>query len=165
MGNVEITLGVKSILTPTLPEQLGFEATHVYQIDYTDVNTGGGSTDTETVKLMDTPAEWAITHSLAYVATAFAGTGAFAMEVGTNSTANNFLASTSVMTAGPIVSAIGCAPQTLAGSFGTASDVLEALFTNSSSGSPSALSAGRVFIFLRLIDLTGYKAIAGANKE
>jgi len=167
MADTATTLGVKNILTPLLPEQVGFEATHVYQIDYTDVNTGSGSTDTETVKLMDTPAEWMVTHCVVFVATAFAGAGSqvFNLLVGTDGDPNNFITSTDVFTAGPIVSAVGGAPITLTGSFGTASDVIRATFTNVTAGAPDELTAGRLFIYIRLIDFTNYVSIAGANKE
>ena len=84
------------------------------------------------------------------VTTAFAGTGALAVEVGTDGDPNNFITSTSVAAVGPIIAAIGAAPVTLAGTFAAASDVIEALFTNSSSGSPSALTAGECDIYIAM---------------
>ena len=88
--------------------------------------------------------------ALGNVTTACAGTGALAIEVGTDGDPNNFITSTSVAAVGPIITGAGAAPTTLAGTFAAASDALEALFTNSSSGSPSALTAGECDIYLAM---------------
>ena len=149
MSNIDVTLSSarKSILSNQERAQ-GF--THKYNIKFTDIDEGGGSSDTVTVALGDTPTDFVITKALVNVTTAFAGTGALALEVGTNGDANNFITSTSVLTAGPIIASAGAIVKTLAGSFAAASDALEVLFTNSSSGSPSALSAGELDIYLSM---------------
>ena len=103
-----------------------------------------------TVSLGSTPTDFVITKALVNVPTAFAGTGALALEVGTDGDPNNFITSTSVAAVGPIITGAGAAPTTLAGAFAAAADALEALFTNSSSGSPSALTAGECDIYLAM---------------
>ena len=149
MANTAVTLpsARKSVLSNQERAQ-GF--THKFKVLFTDVDEGGGSSDTVTVTLGNTPTDFVITKALVNVTTAFAGTGAFAIEVGTDGDPNNFITSTSVATAGPIISEVGASVKTLAGSFAAAADVLSAVFTNSSSGSPSALSAGELDIYLSI---------------
>ena len=152
MANTAVTLpdARKSVLSNQERAQ-GF--THKFKVLYTDVDEGGGSSDTVTVTLGNTPTDFIITKALVNVSTAYAGTGAIAIEVGTDGDPNNFISSTSVLTAGPIIVGAGAAVKTLAGSFAAASDVLSAVFTNSSSGSPSALSAGELDIYLAMHDV------------
>ena len=152
MANTAVTLpdARKSVLSNQERAQ-GF--THKFKVLYTDVDEGGGSSDTVTVTLGNTPTDFIITKALVNVSTAYAGTGAMAIEVGTDGDPNNFISSTSVLTAGPIIVGAGAAVKTLAGSFAAASDVLSAVFTNSSSGSPSALSAGELDIYLAMHDV------------
>ena len=127
---------------------MGF--THKYTIKYTDIDEGSGSSDTVTVTLGATPTDFVISKAMVNVTTAMAGTGALTIQVGTDGDPNNFITATSVAAVGPIISAVGAAPVTLAGTFAAASDQLEALFTNSSSGSPSALTAGELDIYLAM---------------
>ena len=95
--------------------------THKYTIKFTDIDEGSGSSDTVTVTLGATPTDFVISKAMV-----------------------------NVTAVGPIISAIGAAPVTLAGTFAAASDQIEALFTNSSSGSPSALTAGELDIYLAM---------------
>ena len=149
MANTDVTLdnARKSVLSNQERAQ-GF--THKYTIKFTDIDEGGGSSDTVTVALGATPTDFIITKAMVNITTAFAGTGGLSIQVGTDGDPNNFITATSVLTAGPLISAICAAPVTLAGTFAVASDALEALFTNSSSGSPSALSAGELDIYLAM---------------
>ena len=149
MANTAVTLPAarKSVLSNQERAQ-GF--THKFKVLFTDIDEGGGASDTVTVTLGNTPTDFIITKALVNVTTAMAGTGAIAIEVGTDGDPNNFITSTSVATAGPIISETGANVKTLAGSFAAASDVLSAVFTNSSSGSPSALSAGELDIYLAM---------------
>ena len=149
MANTDVTLdnARKSVLSNQERAQ-GF--THKYTIKYTDIDEGSGSSDTVTVSLGDTPTDFVISKTLVNTRVAFAGTGGLSIQVGTDGDPNNFITATSVLTAGPLISAAGAAPVTLAGTFAVASDALEALFTNSSSGSPSALTAGELDIYLAM---------------
>ena len=149
MANTDVTLpnARKSVLSNQERAQ-GF--THKYTIKFTDIDEGSGSSDTVTVTLGATPTDFVISKAMVNVTTAMAGTGALTIQVGTDGDPNNFITATSVAAVGPIISAVGAAPVTLAGTFAAASDQLEALFTNSSSGSPSALTAGELDIYLAM---------------
>jgi len=149
MANTDVTLDSarKDVLSNQERAQ-GY--THKYKIKYTDIDEGSGSSDTVTVSLGDTPTDFVISKTMVNVTTAFAGTGALAIEVGTDDDPNNFITSTSVAAVGPIITGAGAAPTTLAGTFAAASNALEAKFTNSSSGSPSALTAGELDIYLAM---------------
>ena len=152
MANTDVTLGDtrKTVLSNQERAQ-GY--THKWTIKYTDIDEGTGSSDTVTVTLGNTPTDFVISRAMVNVTTAFAGTGALAVEVGTDGDPNNFITSTSVAAAGPIITGAGATPTTLAGTFAAAADALEALFTNSSSGSPSALTAGELDIYLAMHDV------------
>ena len=149
MANTDVTLdnARKNVLSNQERAQ-GY--THKYTIKYTDIDEGSGSSDTVTVSLGDTPTDFVISKAMLNVTTAFAGTGALTVQIGTDGDPNNFITAITVMTAGPTISAAGAAPVTLVGTFAIASDALEALFTNSSSGSPSALTAGELDIYLAM---------------
>jgi len=149
MANTDVTLGnSRKVILSNQERAQGF--THKYTIKYTDIDEGTGSSDTVTVSLGSTPTDFIISKTMINVTTAFAGTGALVVEVGTDGDPNNFITSVTVMTAGPTISAAGGAPVTLAGTFAIASDALEAIFTNSSSGSPSALTAGERDVYLAM---------------
>lgn len=151
MANTDVTLGDtrKTVLSNQERAQ-GY--THKWTIKYTDIDEGSGSSDTVTVSLGDTLTDFVISKAMINVTTAFAGTGAMTVQVGTDGDPNNYITAITILTAGPTISAAGGAPATLAGSFAVAADDLEALFTNSSSGSPSALTAGEMDIYLAMHD-------------
>lgn len=143
----------KTKVVPLLEQETartGF--THKFVIDYTDTNTGTGSTDTETVTLGTTPAKWVCTHALVNVTTAFAGTTAFTMSVGFGSNVLAAFADTTVKTAG-ILTVAGTGVVTASTSTGTSAVAIKAVFTNATGGSPSALTAGQVVVYLRLLDV------------
>jgi len=149
MANTDVTL--PSARKSTLSNQARAQGfTHKFKILYTDIDEGSGSSDTVTVSLGDTPTDFIVTKALINVTTAFAGTGAMTVQVGTDGDPNNYITATSILAVGPTIAGAGAAPVTLAGSFAAASDALEALFTNSSSGSPSALTAGEMDIYLAI---------------
>jgi len=151
MANTDVTLGDtrKTVLSNQERAQ-GY--THKWTIKYTDIDEGSGSSDTVTVSLGDTLTDFVISKAMINVTTAFAGTGAMTVQVGTDGDPNNYITAITILTAGPTISGAGGAPATLAGSFAVAADALEALFTNSSSGSPSALTAGEMDIYLAMHD-------------
>ena len=149
MANTDVTLDSarKDVLSNQERAQ-GY--THKYKVLYTDIDEGSGSSDTVTVSLGDTPTDFIISKAMVNISTAFAGTGGLTIQVGTDGDPNNFITATSVLTAGPLITGAGAAPTTLAGTFAAASNALEAKFTNSSSGSPSALTAGELDIYLAM---------------
>ena len=149
MANTDVTLpsARKSVLSNQERAQ-GF--THKYKILFTDIDEGSGSSDTVTVALGNTPTDFVISKAMINVSTAMTGTGALAAELGTDDDPNNFIESTSVTAVGPIIAAQGAVPKTLAGTFAAAADALQIKFTNSSSGSPSALTAGELDVYLAM---------------
>ena len=147
MANTDVTLdnARKDVLSNQERAQ-GF--THKYKILYTDIDEGSGSTDTVTAVLGNTPTDFVVTKAMVNVTTAFAGTGGLSIQVGTAGDPNGFITATSVLTAGPIATQVGATTAAAAACIGTTAQVMEAFFTNSSSGSPSALSAGELDIYL-----------------
>lgn len=147
MANTDVTLG--SARKSTLSNQARAQGfTHKFKILYTDIDEGSGSTDTVTAVLGNTPTDFVVTKAVVNVTTAFAGTGGLTIQVGTAGDPNGFITATSVLTAGPIASQAGAATAAAASCVGTTAQVMEALFTNSSSGAPEDLSAGELDIYL-----------------
>lgn len=157
MANFAVTLP-KTRFTPlTLPERAnGY--THKFSVLYSDlaVAAATGSTDTITVTLgSGTPARFMVTQACAVIATLFTGTGALTVTAGSSGSATIFLPSTTVLSGSLIQATTG--PNTVAtpGScFGTSAIIPTAVFTNATSGSPSALTAGQLDIYLAILDLT-----------
>jgi hypothetical protein len=158
MANTDVTLATAVDTLSQQERSAGF--THKWVIDYTDIDEGTGSTDTVTAALGNTPTSFFVTKCIGYITTAFAngGSGTLTVQVGTDGDPNNYMAATALITtgtgttAGPIGAASGVIP-TLAGSAGTSSDVLEALFTNSVGDSPSTLTAGKLVILMQIAEI------------
>ena len=153
MANYTATLGDTRKTTLSNQERAqGF--THKYTIKYTDIDDDDASStgDTVTVALGNTPTDFVITKALVNVTTAFAGGGTLTIDVGTDGDEDNFISLKSVTSVGPIIELAGAAPVTMAGTYAAAADALEAHFINSSSASPSALSAGELDIYLAMYD-------------
>lgn len=125
--------------------------THKFKIKAADVAvaTATGATDTVTVTLGATPTTWYGDKALVVISTAFAGTTALSMSVGTTSSVTAFVNSTTVKTAG-VLTAVGAANANAAS--GSASVGLVAVFTNATGGSPSAITAGELDIYVGLKD-------------
>lgn len=149
MADTAVTIAGSRVI-PLSNQERGCHGYSVaYRVSYSDIAYGTGSTDTVTMTLGALPAKWVVDKAAVNVTTAFAGTTALAIIVGTTTTTNNFIASTSVLTAGLIQPSTGKnTVATIAGSTGTATKNLVATFTNSTGGSPSALTAGELFIYL-----------------
>ena len=156
MANETITLSNDYVHVLTENERAmngGF--THKFSIPYTEVaraTTATGSTDVVTINLPTSGTNFIVKNVMAYVRQAFAGAGGLALTVGTDDSANNFMTTASVLTTGPIVTGAGCVPTTLSGSFAAAANQLTATLTGSVSGSPSAVSAGQVDIYMALLN-------------
>lgn len=119
-----------------------------FKILFSDVAYGTGSSDTVTVTLGTTPATWVVTDAAVNVTTAFAGTTALTMTVGTTTSATAFIGSQSILTAG-VKSSATLATNAVSG---TAAVSLTAVLTNATGGSPSALTAGEMDIYLHLLN-------------
>ncbi|HYB97517.1 MAG TPA: hypothetical protein VEC57_00090 [Candidatus Limnocylindrales bacterium] len=122
-----------------------------YKVLFSDIAYGTGSTDTVTMTLGATPDKWVATNALANVTTAFAGTTAMTMIVGTTTSTNAFITAQSILTAGVKSGATGLSANAVSG---TASASMVATFTNATGGSPSALTAGELDIYLSILDTT-----------
>ena len=123
-----------------------------FKVLYTDIAYGSGATDTVTMTLGATPANWLIDKALVTIPTAFAGTGAMTITVGTTTSTAALISSTSILTAATLnqVSTVPVLTNTAA----TATKNLVATFTNATSGSPSALTAGELNIYLNVQDVS-----------
>lgn len=154
MADTAITIAKSRVNIESNPERLnGY--TNKYNVQYSDISYGSGSTDTVTLTLGTTPALWVCKSAVVNVTTAFAGTGALTIKVGTSGTADAFIAATSVLSAGLIQATNGAGSvNTPASSTSTSAATMKAVFTNATSGSPSALTAGALDIYLELIDLS-----------
>lgn len=124
--------------------------THKYNIKAADlaVATATGFTDVISVTLGALPAKWKVRAAGMNINTAVAGTTAMTVVVGTTTTTNAFITSQSVLTAAwlqgvPTLAAIVTA---------TATASMVAVFTNATSGSPSAITAGDLDIYLAIDD-------------
>lgn len=156
MADQAVTLSTSKVSKLTeneVSQNGGF--THRFEIDFTDINDSTFTTDgdTVTVTLPDTPADFVVTKALAQVVTAFATDGTLTVMAGTDGDPDNFITAVDAKTAGPKITAIGAAPTTLVGSFGTAADTLVARFTTqAATGAPADITAGKVVLLLGLID-------------
>lgn len=112
-----------------------------------------GSADSVIITLGNSPTKWYVDRAMVNVSTAFAGTTAMTIIVGSTSDDDAFVTSTSVMTAG-VIGTAGFAPVTVTNSSSTSAVSLQAKFTNATGGSPSALTAGALDIYLRVKDTT-----------
>ena len=156
MAALTATLSPTRVSPLTLPERL-LDFNVRYFIPYSDVALASATsaTDSLTFTLGTTPATWSVQGALAYIYPAFAGTTALTCTVGTSTTPSAFLASTSVLTAGTWQPANGAGSVTTpASAMGTAAINLVAVFTNATSGSMSALTAGGLEILLSVVDPT-----------
>lgn len=154
MANTAVTLGS----TYKYPLTLIGEAASGYNfkatIPYTQVNTGTGSSDTVTVTLGNTPAKWFIDKAVVNVTTAFTGTTAFSIIVGTTTTTNAIVASTDLIAGGAGIIPMASTVPISTNLKGTSALSLVATFTNATGGSPSAVTAGSLDIYLNIVDTT-----------
>lgn len=112
-----------------------------------------GSADSVIITLGNSPTKWYVDRAMVNVSTAFTGTTAMTIIVGSTSDDDAFVTSTSVLTAG-VIGTAGFAPVTVTNSSSTSAVSLQAKFTNATGGSPSALTAGALDIYLRIKDTT-----------
>ena len=151
MADTAITIA-KNRITPLLNPERHSGFTHKFKVKYTDINFGAGSTDTVTMTVTATPATWIVAQAMANVTTAFADTGAMTIQAG-GTTSTAFLAATSILTAGIIQPTNGVqSVNTPASSTATTAQTIKFIFTNATSGSPSALSAGEMDVYLTILD-------------
>jgi len=148
MADTPLTIARNRTTSLSLEEQArGFS--HKFNVQYSDIAYGSGATDTVTVTLGALPAFYAVDRALVAIRTAFAGTTAMTVVVGTTTSTNAFVTSQSILTAGALAGALS--PSSI--SSATATKNMVAVFTNATGGSPSALTAGNLDIYLNIIDV------------
>jgi hypothetical protein len=157
MANFNVTIPGANITPLITPEQVNdYTVRYVIPFSLLVATGSAGSTDTVTVLLGNTPANWYVSGAYAWLSTIFAGTtGGLSLEVGTTASAAAFLPNTTVLSGGFISASTG--PNTtavVASSSGATTTAINAIFTNSVSGGMTGLTAGSVEILLSVHDLT-----------
>lgn len=122
-----------------------------YRVLYSDILYGTGSTDTVSLTLGATPTNWYVDHAQVNVSTAFAGTTALTLAVGTTTTTTAFISAQDIKAKGQLEQ-VSTVP-VLTNATATAARNMVATFINADGGSPSALTAGQLDIFLRVVDV------------
>ena len=149
MADTAVTIARADTSQLSLQEQArGFS--HKFHVDYSDVAYGSGSSDTVTMTLGALPSNYVLNNALVNITTAFAGTTAFTVQVGTTTSSTALVTAQSVKTAGVLAGV----PTTATLIKATATANLVAVFTNATGGSPSALTAGALDIYLNIVDLS-----------
>jgi hypothetical protein len=149
MADTAVTIARADLSQLSLQEQArGFS--NKFHVDYSDVAYGSGASDTVTLTLGTLPSNFVINNALVNITTAFAGTTAFSVNIGTTSSTSALVTAQSVKTAGVLAGLATTATIVK----GTASVNLVATFTNATGGSPSALTAGSLDIYLNIVDLS-----------
>jgi hypothetical protein len=149
MADTAVTITRADLSQLSLHEQArGFS--NKFHVDYPDVALGTGASDTVTLTLGTLPSNFVINNALVNITTAFAGTTAFSVNIGTTSSTSALVTAQSVKTAGVLAGLLTNATIVK----GTASVNLVAIFTNATGGSPSALTAGALDIYLNIVDLS-----------
>ena len=149
MADTAVTIARADTSQLSLQEQSrGFS--NKFHGDYSDVALGAGASDTVTMTLGALPSNFVMNNALVNITTAFAGTTAFSVNVGTTSSTSALVTAQSVKTAGVLAGVLTNAAIVK----GTASVSLVATFTNATGGSPSALTAGALDIYLNIVDLS-----------
>lgn len=160
MANFPITINPARVSPLILNERDNGGSSVRYQILFSDIAVSGatGNADTVTMTLGNTPLQWVCSSAYAAISTTFTGTTSLTMQVGTTSSAAAFLAATQLIaTTGLIQPSTGVnTTASIANSTGVSSVVIQALFTNATGGSPSALTAGSAWLFLSITDLTAF---------
>jgi hypothetical protein len=149
MANTAVTIARADTSQLSLQEQArGFS--NKFHVDYSDVAFGSTDSDIVTLTLGALPSNFVINNALVNITTAFVGTTAFSVNIGTTSSTSALVTAQSVKTAGVLAGLATTATLVK----GTASVNLVAIFTNSTGGSPSALTAGALDIYLNIVDLS-----------
>lgn len=148
MADTAITIARARVSPLSLDELAGFGFNTKFNVLYSDILYGTGSTDTVTMTLGATPAGWYVDKAQVNVKTAFAGTTALTLAVGTTTSTTAFISAQDVKAQGQLEMA--STVPILTNATATTSLSLVATFTNATGGSPSELTAGELDIYLRL---------------
>lgn len=139
------------LLSSEQREATGF--THQFRIPWTEVYNASQTTqgDTKTITLGTTPARYSVDRVLVDIATAYATTGTLTVSVGTSANTALILAAVTAKTAAIQSAAAGNVPANKCE--GITAATLQARFTTqSATGAISDITAGDLYIWLRLVD-------------
>ena len=146
MATYTVTLSSarKTVLTDVERAVTGFS--HKFSVPYSDLTSAGATTATDVVTLTlgATPGLWAVNNALVNVTTAYAGTTALTVAVGTTTATTAFVTAVTIKTVAAIQMA--SALPVLTSATATTSKSMVATFTNATGGSISALTAGQLDI-------------------
>jgi hypothetical protein len=153
MANVNITINPARVTPLSAQEEAATSFNYKATVLFGDLITAGtGASDTGTIVLGNTPAKWYIDKAGVNIRTAFAGITAATVTVGTTTTVNAAIASTSILTAAWLPQASGVAVSTNLTGVTALSTV--AVFTAAGTGGLAGLTAGALDIYLRINDTT-----------
>lgn len=158
MANQDVAASALTTKGAKLPleTQAATGFTHRFVIEAADINNASWTTDgdTVTVALGATPGQFIATRAMNHVTTAFATDGTLTMTTGIDGDTDAFTTSKSVKSAGILQNGVGAPVGTVTGTAAVASDEMVAVFaTQGGSGAPADITAGRVEIYVTLIDL------------
>lgn len=152
MADTAVTIS-KTRVSPLSVDEIANQGFSVkYNVQYSDIAYGTGSTDTVTMTLGATPTGWYCDKALGVVTTVFAGTTTLTAQVGTTSSTAALISAQSIKSAGAL-EMVSTVP-ILTNATTTTSVNLVAIFTNADGGSPSALTAGAMDIYLHIVSLS-----------
>lgn len=152
MADTPITINPNRVSPLSEQEYASTGFNSSFDILAADIAYGTGASDTVTVTLGATPAKWYIDKGGYNISTAFAGITAATVVVGTTTTTNAVIASTSILTQAWVPQAAGV-PFSTNLTF-TAAKNLVAVFTAAGTGGPAALTGGVSTIYLNVKDAT-----------
>lgn len=153
MANTNITISPTRVSPLSEQERASTGFNYKATVLYSDLSAAGtGASDTGTVILGSTPAKWYINKAGVNITTAFAGITAATVTVGTTTTTNAAIASTSILTAAWVPQAAGVVVSTNLTGQSALSTV--AVFTAAGTGGLAGLTAGALDIYLSIQDLS-----------
>lgn len=151
MANTNITINPARVSQLSEQEQAATGFNYKATVLYGDLSSAGsGASDTGTVVLGNTPAKWYIDKAAVNIRTAFAGITAATVTVGTTTTTNAAIASTSILTAAWVPQAAGVVVSTNLNGQSALSTV--AVFTAAGTGGLAGLTAGALDVYLHIKD-------------
>ncbi len=150
MANTAVTIARAKVSPLSIDEGAALGYSVKFRVLYSDIAYGTGSTDTVSLTLGSTPTAWYVDRALGNITTAFAGTTAITMAVGTTSSTTAFISAQDILVAGRLEQTSTL--PVLTNATGTTSLSLVATYTNADGGSPSALTAGQLDIYLRIVN-------------
>lgn len=148
MADTAITIARSRVSPLSLQEQAAFGFNTKFKVLYSDILYGTGTEDTVSMTLGTVPAGFYVDHAQVNVSTAFAGTTALTLAVGTTSATTAFISAQDVKAQGQLEQTTTL--PVLTNATATAARGIVATFINATGGSPSALTAGEADIYLRI---------------